>query len=1537
VAVVVSIARGHDAAYPFKTIGAAEGPVITGERGAGYYLSAVEKGGEPAGTWVGNGAAALGFKDGESVRREDFEPLYGQFLDARDPAGRTFLGSPPRVNAELAALYQANLAAHPGATADERMRLLAEARSEYEGPVGVQYFDTTFSVDKTISLAHASALASAVEAREAGDLRRAAAWEARAAGIWAEIEQSVRLYAAHMQREAGYVRTGHHGRRVNGVETGRFEEARDIPVAIFPQHTSRNGDPQLHVHILWLNRVETVRDGKWRAIDSRALYRNKGAGSALAAFALETGLTRRFGFEWAYRPASKGRVIVGVPEKAIARFSSRRAQITKATLALAEQYEKERGHAPDQRALSSMRQFANARTRRSKPEGALDFAYLLREWESASRAAELGTLRDLARTIWRAAPGADTHPRADAAAHADASPRADTDARARAQLSRMAARLASRSALTPAQERAAMAAGLARAQEARSVWTHADLIHCIGQHLPDHAAGRNQQHAWQVLESLADRALAGEAGEEVLRLDAPEWPAVPDSLRRADGESIYRAHGSELYATRAQLSMEDQLVADAEAEAAPRLAREQAARLLGADLAQLDAQIRAGTGATAPARGDAASGVLRLDQATAAFLALTSSRRAELIVGPAGTGKTYTAVRIGQVWATAGKGQVFGICTTSAGRNVLLEAGIPVAENLAQFLGHLPGQPGARGATPLGPGALVILDEASTTSMPDLAAILRHVALSGAKLVITGDHAQLGAVQAGGGMAMLARELGHAQLTDAVRFRNRWEGYASLAIRAGEVSALADYDGHGRLHGGSYEAMAEQAARAYLAEYLAGTDVVLTAFSHQENFDLSRRIQGYLLDWGQLQPGSAAALNEGATAYVGDLIVARQNDNKLEAGQPGWTLANGDLLRVQSIGDSELTVIRQIRAGTAGGQITWSAPFTISTAYAQEHCDLGYALTWHTVEGRTVSVGIGLVSDDRNRRGLYVAMSRGARRNEIFAYPAAQEPAVSAIGRSPAADAELARQRKLDAERQAAAAVPPLDQKDPIAILAPVVRRHGADLSATETREQALSDADHLGVLHAIWTDQCRARAHARYAEAVREHASPADAAEILKDTDALWRTVQAAEYAGQDGAQVIREAIEGRPFTGARSHPAVLDARIRKNTSHLPPAPRQSWTAWLPSFADPDVGRYMTEVAAAMDDRQHRIGAHAARERPLWAVQALGQVPENPDARAGWERWAGQLGAYREITGWDHPGEAIGPEPPRGNPEAWAQWHAAFSVMARVEGIDVRHLSDGQLLARRRAYEAETSWAPVHVAEELRAARKQEQLSKVEATRHTFEAAAAARRGQGKQSALHDHAVRSWTVLGHRAARVREQLAEAHDTRCQWEALTEATRRLARAADIELKRRGVLSPDDVLRSAEPDGFKYAGRDQTAEVWVQPRLDGTLDLPREQPEPLTPAAREQQALEVLGLTPSSSQPELPLQVAEIAAYNRERQTEIDERRTLRIPAEEHEEMDLGEAWSVLAQRRRDAVIQPPKPPIPVADAILERATERDAG
>jgi hypothetical protein len=783
-------------------------------------------------------------------------------------------------------------------------------------------------------------------------------------------------------------------------------------------------------------------------------------------------------------------------------------------------------------------------------------------------------------------------------------------------------------------------------------------------------------------------------------------------------------------------------------------------------------------------------------------------------------------------------------------------------------------------------------------------------------------------------MAMLARKLGYAQLTDAVRFRSAWEGTASLAIRAGDVSALGTYDQHGRLHGGSYEDMAEQACRAWLTEHLAGVNVILTAYQRRECADLSRRIQGYLLHWGLLNPGATTELRDGARAYPGDLIIARKNDNQQPAGEPGRTLANGDLLRVEAIGDQDLTVARQTGHDGATGQRTWSAPFTLTATYAAEHCDLGYALTWHTVEGRTVAVGIALASDKRSRSGLYPAMTRGEHRNDVYAYPSAQEPAESSIPGS-APDPELARQRRLDAERDTASSVISAGERDPIALLAPVVRRDDGELAATETREQARSNADHLGTLFAIWQDQCRAESAARYTRAVRESASRADAEEILRDTDALWRAVRTAELAGLDGTQVIKDAVTGRPFTAARSHSAVLTSRICKKSGELPPRPRRSWTERLPRFADPDLARYMTEIAEAMDDRQRRIGQHAAAERPLWATQALGDLPGQPEARADWERRAALLGAYREMFGYDHPGQAIGPEPAATSPEARAEWHTAFTALAQVDGIDVRNLTDGQLLARRRAYETETSWAPKYVAPELRAACRQEQHSRIETTRHTHEAATAARHGDHDQAALHHKAAQSWEALGARARQVREKLAAAHDTRCEWDVMTEPARRLARASDLELKRRGVIAHDDHLKSAQSEGFTYPEQEDPASVGVQPRLDGTMELPRKpnDPSPVTP---DEQTLHVLGLTLDYDQPELPPQISEIADYNRQRQAEIDERRSIRMPAEEPDDMHLGQPWNLLAEHRRDAVIQPPQPPIPPADKLLEHEADREA-
>ena len=117
----------------------------------------------------------------------------------------------------------------------------------------------------------------------------------------------------------------------------------------------------------------------------------------------------------------------------------------------------------------------------------------------------------------------------------------------------------------------------------RSTWTRADLMKYLGRAAKDgHGTGRGHSP----LEDLADRALRSEF-EPVICLEAPEAVQVPRSLLRADGRSIYQRHGGVRYATRAQLAMEERLLARAGAEAAPRLTRAGASRALGTELARL--------------------------------------------------------------------------------------------------------------------------------------------------------------------------------------------------------------------------------------------------------------------------------------------------------------------------------------------------------------------------------------------------------------------------------------------------------------------------------------------------------------------------------------------------------------------------------------------------------------------------------------------------------------------------------------------------------------------------------------------------------------------------------------------------------------------------------------------------------------------------------------------------------------------------------------------------------------------------------------
>jgi hypothetical protein len=120
----------------------------------------------------------------------------------------------------------------------------------------------------------------------------------------------------------------------------------------------------------------------------------------------------------------------------------------------------------------------------------------------------------------------------------------------------------------------------------------------------------------------------------------------------------------------------------------------------------------------------------------------------------------------------------------------------------------------------------------------------------GAKVILAGDVSQLQAVENGGGMSLLAARLGYAQLAEPVRFRHAWEQAASLRLRDGDASVLAEYDQHGRIIGGGPEQTMDAAAAAYVALTAGGTDTLLMAADHALRRELNRRIRDDLITLG---------------------------------------------------------------------------------------------------------------------------------------------------------------------------------------------------------------------------------------------------------------------------------------------------------------------------------------------------------------------------------------------------------------------------------------------------------------------------------------------------------------------------------------------------------------------------------------------------------------------------------------------------------------------------------------------------------------
>jgi len=1246
-----------------------------------YYTAA----GEPPGQWAGKGAAALGLSG--QVAPDVIARLYqrnigagGELLVKR----RQSKAADQREQAAAAAY----LTAHPYASTTELAEVSAAERGQ--DPRQVPYFDLTVSAVKSVSVLHASYRVAARQARERGDQDQAAALDARADEIENALLESAREAVAWLERHATYTRTGHHSAR-----TGEWRDGDGLVAGLFLHHLSRDGDPQLHVHVAIWNRVQRAdkTDAKWRTLDSRTMHNQRLAVAPVADRILETKLSA-LGYVMVPRADGNGAEVGGVSQDVTGLFSSRAVAVTGELARLAAEYQAVHGKPPSRRTLWLLHQQAGQNTRRTKAQARRTIA-------GQTGTAEPTQAQRLA--AWEAQT-AQREVHALSAVHEQVARFAGRARRARARLDDAAKRTAARIAV-------------AAVQAQHPVWSMAQLRFEVHRALPVLPPGADGE---AVVTEVARLAVSGRTGAEVVQVTAPDITDVSSlGVRASDGGSIYRPPNEERYCILAHLDTEEQILATAK-RSVPQLVGHEHAR---------SAAARTG---------------LNAGQRDAVVMMLTAATAATVLVAPAGAGKSHTMAEFARLWTSFTGRRVIGLTTSTNAVRVLAHEGLAESYNIAAFLGKTEGSDELRRPVPLHRDDVLVLDEASQLSTADLAMIGEAARQAGARVIATGDTAQLGAVEAGGMFRLLAREVPAAELHEVRRFEAAWERPASVRLRDGDLAAAAAYDRHGRIRGADEQTAYDRATALWLADHLRGKDVLLLAGSNAEAAELSRRVQARLTQMGTVGP-LRAALADGNHAGTGDLVRARLN-TEIDAG--GRTLTNRDALRITAFRGPYTEVRRQRPDGT------WTGPFRVPRSYLARHAELGYAGNVHVAQGRTVDTAHLLVTGTLSRQALYVGMTRGRQANTAHVVTGKTAPA----GRQP------------------------YQQAAPEAVLAEVLYRDAGDLSATEQIRQAQDWAGGTGHLLHLWSAATRQALYPDIDQQIMAGLSHAEARRYQREhsRQALRQRLRAAHLAGHDITALI-DRITAAPMDGARSISGVLHGRLQRISLPQTVGHDVTWAQRTPASA-PAVAH---ELAAALDDRARALGEQLAVGPGPWLARQLGVLAPtaSPALREEYARRAGLAAAYREAAGITNPEQAVSLVPHRGDPELENMRNAVFTALEIREEADIIcGLSRGELEARTRAGERAQATAPPDVSRTLRL---------------TARAEADAMQQSADAQARHDEAgAASAKALVRQLAAERQRL-EARNARYeQWAADTQRTRETAGQARTELQRRGRARPD---------------------------------------------------------------------------------------------------------------------------------------------
>lgn len=355
-----------------------------------------------------------------------------------------------------------------------------------------------------------------------------------------------------------------------------------------------------------------------------------------------------------------------------------------------------------------------------------------------------------------------------------------------------------------------------------------------------------------------------------------------------------------------------------------------------------------------------------------------SGNGVEVIEALAGTGKTFTAGVLRQVYERAGV-PVLGVAPTGRAARELGEVGIP-ARTLHATMATLERVPEAG----LPAGAVVILDEAGMAPTRLTERFLAAAQQADAKVIAIGDSGQLPSVQAGGWMRQVGEQIGAQRLTGVLRQRDPQERRMLGLLHDtpdGGGRYLAWLDQRGRLDiDPDAPGLIERAINDWdRAVDQHGVDqAVLIARDQQTRTVLNAESRARYAQRGAL--GEEWEFGS-VTLAIGDRVIARRNDYETDVDNG----TRGTVTALHATG---------IEIRTDGGTLR-----AMPASYVAEHVEHAYALTGHGMQGATVEwAGVVAQPEHLTRGWSYTALSRARTDTHLYV------PAVDQMRRDERAD-----------------------------------------------------------------------------------------------------------------------------------------------------------------------------------------------------------------------------------------------------------------------------------------------------------------------------------------------------------------------------------------------------------------------------------------------------------------------------------------------------------------------------------------------------